>query len=82
MRHCHEVFEYTPGLGDYGSDWRRIYMAADKATALRCARLTFARDGVPVRIFTAPQSGVGKLIAEFQPQEQLSVRVQQMEETP
>jgi hypothetical protein len=60
-----EVFEYQPGLGDYGSDWRRIYCLADKPTAVHCAEIAFARDKIPLRIFTAPKSGLGKLLAQF-----------------
>ena len=70
-----EVFEYQPGLGDYGSDWRRIYALADKPTAMHCASIAFRRDRIPLRVFSARKSGVGKLLAEFgSTPDQLTVR--------
>ena len=61
----HEIFEHTPGQGDYGTDWKRVMVLANKPTAMRLAADTFTREHKPLRVFTAPVRGVGRMVAEF-----------------
>ena len=61
----HEIFEYKPGSGDYGTDWLRVMILANKPSALRVAKDSIACGARHLRVFTAPKRGVGRMVAEF-----------------
>ena len=66
---AHEVFQYVgKGHGDYGSEWKRIAVcpSLDVAQSEADQQRVKTRNG-HFRIYSAPKSGVGRLVRDFPP---------------